>query len=71
MAAQKKCAHHWRPFSMWKAKCDRCGRTMPWSNIVMNASNDGYKRGYRDGTVTAANAVVVAARRHVQEVKAS
>ena len=71
MAAQKECAHHWRPFSMWKAKCDRCLRTMPWSNIVMNASNAGYKRGYRDGTVTTANAVVVAERTLAREVKSS
>lgn len=27
-------AHQWEPFTKWKARCRRCGRHTPWTDIV-------------------------------------
>lgn len=34
MTSGKPCAHKWRAFTRHKVECAKCGKRVPWSNII-------------------------------------
>jgi hypothetical protein len=44
-AKPKGCKHGWTPFTIHKARCSRCGRRVPWADLVTDAEDRGWILG--------------------------
>jgi hypothetical protein len=44
------CEHNWRPYTLYKAKCSKCGQASPWTMLVKDADEraSGTVRALRD-----------------------
>ena len=34
------CKHNWRPYTLYKAKCSKCGRAVPWTLLLSESRTE-------------------------------